>query len=320
MCRVCTYTRTSRGRFICNFTYLYGCRYKCCFTKIILWEPNSEGKTLESQPHQPSPWWWEAVCWLGFGGGSISQSWFSIFEVEDIPPASATCPWPPPPQGLGRGWGPDGSWGPSSILNAASSPPPTTLLHSWSYLHPLTPPPLPRSKPLSPSARQCCMTGQTQPFTKTHPVSLLCRCLGSQENRHDNGESWWAITTKEQLDGGVEDLTWLLICHPTIQSRITANWAAYGWRCSVKPSKTNDHLSGQSAKRINLQVQLGKCCERVCDVTVTRTRFAVQWGDDHSGQSVTEYPLLLSNNFWGFHIINHKYITKRTPDLISSTV
>lgn len=45
------------------------------------------------------------------------------------------------------------------------------------------PPPLPQSKPLSPSACQCCMTGQTQSFTKMHPMSLLCSCLSSQENR-----------------------------------------------------------------------------------------------------------------------------------------
>lgn len=226
------YTRTSRGRFICNFTYLYGCQYKCWFTKIILWEPNSEGNTLESQPHQRSPWWCEAVCGVGFVGGSVSQSWFSIFEVEDIPPASATCPWPP-----FRVWGEADDQMALEVQAASwTQHPPHPQPHCYipgptSTLWP--PPPLPRSKPLSPSARQCCMTGQTQSFTKTHPVSLLCQCLGSQENRHDNGESRSPSQQRSSYMVAYKishDYSSIILLFNL--ARITANWAAYGWRWS----------------------------------------------------------------------------------------
>lgn len=104
----------------------------------------------------------------------------------------------------------------AAILSAASSPPPTTLLHSWSYFHPLTPPPppLPLSKPLSPGARQCCMTGQTQPLTSHPHVSPpLLPWLASSSDGSVTGE------TKEQLHkhGGVNDLTRLLVRHPAVQ-------------------------------------------------------------------------------------------------------
>lgn len=119
-------------------------------------------------------------------GGPVSQSgmvpwsWRLRPSLQPLPPV--LHPPPPPSQGLGR-------WlrGQMALeVQAASwarhpcSPPPTTLLHSCSYFHPLTPPllPLPPSKPLSPSARQCRMTGQTQPFTKMPPMSPLCSCLG----------------------------------------------------------------------------------------------------------------------------------------------
>lgn len=190
MCRVCTYTRTSRGRFICNFTYLYGCQYKCCFTKIILWEPNTEGKTLESQPHQRSPWWCEAVCGVGFGGGSVSQSGFSIFEVEDIPPAPATCPWPPL-----RVWG-EAEDQMALEVQAASwtQHPPHPQPHCYipgptSTLWPLLP--FPGLNPWAPVLVSAAWLGKHSPSPKHIPwPSLLRRCLGSPENRHDNSESW----------------------------------------------------------------------------------------------------------------------------------
>lgn len=115
-------------------------------------------------------WSW-ADAW--YVRGPPNQSCCPTAEVQAIPPAPATCP-SPSLRARGRGWRPDGSWGPSSILSAASSPPPASEAPS-----PFPPPPsdpllhLPQSKPLSPSARQCCMTGQTQSFTKINPLSLL---------------------------------------------------------------------------------------------------------------------------------------------------
>lgn len=124
-----------------------------------------------------------AGVWYVWGrvlGGPASQSCCPIAEVQAIPPATATCP-SPSLRALGEGEGQmalegqAASWvqHPPHPQPQSYLPGPTSTL--W------TPPPLPQSKPLSPSARQCCMTGQTQSFTKINPLSLLCSCLGLQE-------------------------------------------------------------------------------------------------------------------------------------------
>lgn len=138
MCRFCKHTRTSRGRFICNFIYLYDINavlWKSFFENWTQTEGTTLGPSFIKDHHGDARLYVELVLLQV----QFSQSWFPVFEVEAVPTSLCHLSFTPP-QGLGRGWGPDGSWGPSSILNAASSPPPTTLLlHSWSYLHPLTP-------------------------------------------------------------------------------------------------------------------------------------------------------------------------------------
>lgn len=139
--------------------------------KVQHWVPASSKITMVMR----------GCMWSWFCGRSSSANPGSLSSrLRPSPPASATCPsTPPPPQGLGRGWGPDGSWGPSSILNAASSPPPTTLLHSWSYLHPLTPSsPSPIENPWAPALVSAAWVGKHSPSPKMHPMSLLCSCLG----------------------------------------------------------------------------------------------------------------------------------------------
>lgn len=139
---------------------------------------------ISSQGHQGCPSWQEAEQAFGMWGASVlggpaSQSCCPIAEVQAIPPAPATCPSPSlRARGVGEGQmvleGQAASWvqHPPHPQPQSYMPGPTSTL--W--------PPFPlQSKPLSPSARQCCMTGQTQSFTKINPLSLLCSCLGLQE-------------------------------------------------------------------------------------------------------------------------------------------
>lgn len=132
---------------------------------------------ISFQGHQECPSWHEAEqavgMWCVCFRGPTSQSCCPIAKVQAIPPAPATCPSPSlRVRGEGEGQmaleGQAASW---------VQHPPHPQPQSWSHLHPLNPPPHPQSKPLSPSARQCCMTGQTQSFTKINPLSLLCSCL-----------------------------------------------------------------------------------------------------------------------------------------------
>lgn len=64
--------------------------------------------------------WDGSVYW----GGPDSQSCCPIADVQGHPTGPCHLSFTLP-QGVGRGCRPDGSWGPSGILSAASSPPPS---------------------------------------------------------------------------------------------------------------------------------------------------------------------------------------------------
>lgn len=137
-----------------------------------------------------------------------------------VPPSSRSrlchLSFTPPLRVWGEAEGPDGSSSPSSILSAASSPPPTTLLHSWSYFHPLTPHPSSPSPVKTPEPRRSSVLhdwANTAPHQPSRVPPPLLPWLASSSDGSVTGE------TKEQLhqDGGVNDLTRLLVRPPAVQ-------------------------------------------------------------------------------------------------------
>lgn len=154
------------------------------------------------------------------------QSSSSIVFIQSWSPVNPTSPCHLSftlPQGEGTGWWPDGSWRPSSILTEASSPPPTSELNAWTHLHPVTPllSSSTQSENPSPSARQCCMTEQTQSCTKINPPSLVdssrfCKkslgcALSSLLAKHKSGQRFFFSITKSQCLALDLILYWLTI-------------------------------------------------------------------------------------------------------------
>lgn len=194
MCRFCMYTRTSRGRFICNFTYLYERQYKCCFMKIILWELNSNWRyNIGSQPHQRSPWWCEAVCGVGFVAGPVQPILVPRLRGWGRPHQ----PLPPvlhPPSGSGERL--RARWLLRSKQHPERSilPTPNHTATTFLVLPPPSDPllPFPHRNPWAPALVSAAWTGKHSPSPKCIPCRSSAAALDSKKWRVKDS---WSYTT-----------------------------------------------------------------------------------------------------------------------------